>query len=123
MSEEYYQHSTAFPIHGSGQGSGNSPCLWLFISSVLVDCYSDTAKGAEFESPDKQITQQVYMIGFVDDTTSQHNQFKMDKQPSLEDLLQGMQHDAQLWNNLLWSSGGALELPKCFYQILFWNFR
>ena len=34
-----------------------------------------------------------------------------------------MQHDAQLWHDLLWNSGGALELPKCFYQILHWEFN
>ena len=34
-----------------------------------------------------------------------------------------MQQDAQLWHDLLWNSGGALELPKCFYQILHWEFN
>ena len=34
-----------------------------------------------------------------------------------------MEHDAQLWHDLLWNSGGALELPKCFYQILHWEFN
>lgn len=27
VSEAFYQHSTIFPIYGSGQGSGNSPGL------------------------------------------------------------------------------------------------
>ena len=38
ISEEFYQHSIAFPIFGTGQGSGNSPAIWCFISSILFDC-------------------------------------------------------------------------------------
>ena len=33
-----------------------------------------------------------------------------------------MQHDIQLWNNLLWASGGDLELQKCSYHVLYWKF-
>jgi hypothetical protein len=29
-------------------------------------------------------------------------------------------HDSQLWSDLLWTSGGALELPKCLYH--YWNY-
>lgn len=29
-------------------------------------------------------------------------------------------HDSQLWSDLLWKSGGALELPKCLYH--FWHY-
>ena len=34
LSATEYSHSIHFPIHGSGQGSGNSPSIWLFISST-----------------------------------------------------------------------------------------
>ena len=30
-------------------------------------------------------------------------------------------HDSQLWSDLLWKSGGALELPKCSYH--YWNYE
>jgi hypothetical protein len=33
-----------------------------------------------------------------------------------------MQSDAQLWNDLLWTSGGALELPKCTYHVINYAF-
>lgn len=122
VSDEYYQHCEAFPIHGSGQGSGNSPCLWLLISSVLCDQYNASAHGATFETPDKSITIQIYLVSFVDDTNGNVNSFTQDIQPPIQDLIRKMQHDAQLWHDLLWSSGGALELPKCFYQILHWDF-
>ena len=33
------------------------------------------------------------------------------------------QHDAQLWNDLLRATGGALNLDKCFAQVLAFEFR
>jgi hypothetical protein len=31
VSETSYKHCTKFPIHGTGQGSSNSPTIWCFI--------------------------------------------------------------------------------------------
>jgi hypothetical protein len=60
------------------------------------------------------------MIGFVDDSTGQVNAFCDNEQPTPEFLRSIMQIDAQLWSNLLWLSGGLLELGKCsFHQIHF----
>ena len=34
ISDQFYSHTIQFPVYGSGQGSGNSPGIWLFISST-----------------------------------------------------------------------------------------
>jgi hypothetical protein len=34
-----------------------------------------------------------------------------------------MKEDAQLWHNLLWCSGGKLELSKCRYHVIHYNFE
>jgi hypothetical protein len=62
------------------------------------------------------------MIGFVDDSMGQANAFVLDNQPPAEHLVALMQSDAQLWNDLLWASGGALELPKCTYHVIDYAF-
>jgi hypothetical protein len=36
VSNEFYQHTVEYPIYGTGQGSGNSPMIWCFLSSVLL---------------------------------------------------------------------------------------
>jgi hypothetical protein len=36
VSDPFIQHSTAWPLHGTGQGSGNSPIVWCFISSTSI---------------------------------------------------------------------------------------
>jgi hypothetical protein len=33
-----------------------------------------------------------------------------------------LQSDAQLWEKLLFTSGGKLEIPKCKYSVLKWKF-
>ncbi len=122
VTEEFYQHCELFPIYGTGQGSGNSPQIWCIISSVLFDCHAERAHGATFESPDRRESITMYMIGFVDDSTSSVNDFFSNTQPDPEVLVGMMREDAQLWNDLLWSSGGAVELPKCSYHYLHYNF-
>jgi hypothetical protein len=50
--DEHSQHCARFPIYSTGQGSGNSPMVWLVISSILFDCCEDKAHSSTFESPD-----------------------------------------------------------------------
>jgi hypothetical protein len=116
VTDEFYQHSAASPIYGTGQGSGNSPTVWLVISSILFRCYSATAHGARFESPDGSIGIDLYRVGFVDDTCSYVNQFLSNSNPTPRELTSLLSHDSQLWCDLLWKSGGSLELPKCTYH-------
>ena len=122
ISELDYTHTSIFPIYGTGQGSGNSPAIWCIVSSVLFDCHEERAHGATFESPDRKQHIKIFMIGFVDDSTGQVNDFSADPQPSPEAIIERMRQDAQLWSDLLWSSGGALEFPKCTYQVFHWTF-
>ena len=120
VSEEFYTNCEAFPIYGTGQGSGNSPAIWCIVSSVLFECHEEQGHGAYFCTPDKQMSVSLSMVGFVDDSTGQVNDFQSNSQPSPEFLRQIMKLDAQLWSDLLWLSGGLLELGKCsFHQIHF----
>jgi hypothetical protein len=62
------------------------------------------------------------MIGFVDDSTGQVNDFLSHEQPTPEALARLMKIDAQIWSDLLWISGGLLELPKCSYHQIHFDF-
>ena len=46
ISESNYQGTAFEPLFGTGQGSGNSPIIWCFLSSLLFDCYKDRTEGA-----------------------------------------------------------------------------
>jgi hypothetical protein len=120
---EFYKHCTAYPTFGNGEGSGNSPVIWVFISSVLFTCHENMARGAVFKSPDKSVTIRFFMVGFVDDYTGQVNDFLSDDAPPLDSLIKMMAADTQLWNDLLHVSGSLLEVSKRSYHILYFDFR
>ncbi len=123
VSDNYYTPCANFPVHGTGQGSGNSPCIWLFISSTLFDIHNTKAYGAQFISPDGHHSVSYSMVGFVDDSTGTGNDFRPHTEASLPTLLHRMESDAQLWSNLLYCSGGKLELLKCSFHVLRFQFR
>jgi hypothetical protein len=122
VTDDHYKHCEVSPVYGTGQGSGNSPTVWLVISSILFTCYSAKAHGARFESPDKSICVDIFRVGFVDDTASYINDFSSRKPPSPEEMIQWLTHDSQLWSDLLYKSGGSLELPKCTYHFSQYKF-
>jgi hypothetical protein len=62
------------------------------------------------------------MVGFVNDSTRQVNNLKNPIQPTPVTLTEYMHHDAKLWNDLLWILGGLLELDKCSYHHIHFDF-
>jgi hypothetical protein len=122
VSEAAYSHCTAFLLHGTGQGSGNSPIIWCFISSTLFDCHQQESYGAVFESPGRTVRVAFSIVGFVDDSTCTSNDFNLSVPLSPDYYIQHMQIDTQLWHDLLWASDGMLELPKCSYHFLYFDF-
>ena len=93
------------PIYGTGQGSGNSPAIWLVVSSILFQCYSKQAHGARFQSPDCSVCIDLFRVGFVDETCGYVNTFNLDIPSTPEELTTLLTHNAQLWSDLLWASG------------------
>ena len=122
ISSTSYSHCNLFPIYGSGQGSGNSPGLWCAISSVLFNVYEQQACGASFYYPDKTIAVELYMIGFVDDTSGSTNNFLLPEPAPLHHYTNLATHDAQRWNDTIQLSGGALEDSKCSYHFMYYEF-
>ena len=62
------------------------------------------------------------MAGFVNDTKGQVGDMLSNDPVPLDTLVAQMQRDAQLWGDLLHVSGGALEIPKCNYYVMQWQF-
>ena len=60
-------------------------------------------------------------IPFVDDTSTCVNDAMHDDPLHWMKMLTLMQSVAQIWECLLYSSGGALELPKCFWYLMYWE--
>eukprot|EP00957_Ditylum_brightwellii_P185220 14104777-Ditylum_brightwellii.AAC.1 len=109
VSKDFYQHCKAFLIHGTGQGSTNLPIIWLIISSTLFDIHEKLSNGATFSDTIQQVEVHITLVGFIDDVTGQTDNFHNDN-ATPEGLIHLMQEGAQLWEDLLWLTGGLLEL-------------
>ena len=114
ISSGSYSHSSDSPVFGSGQGSCASPPFWLLNCSVYFDLYDSECHGATYYDMHGHRQLKMGMGGYVDD-----NGLNVNSRPSDEiTLVARATQDAQLWSDLLWSSGGALEHSKCSYQYL-----
>jgi endonuclease/exonuclease/phosphatase family metal-dependent hydrolase len=114
ISTGFYFHSPNWPVYGTGQGSCASPPFWLLNCSAYFKIYESKCYGARYHNIDGSRELKLGMSGFVDD-----NKCNINSRPEQEDsLCERAQHDAQLWNDILWGSGGALEHSKCSYKYL-----
>ena len=93
--------------------------IWSFISSVLFDCHNQKAHGLTTATPNGYVVVSFSIIGFVDDSTCVTGGKRGE---TVDQLLVRVKHDAQLWHDLLWASGGKLELEKCGFHLIFYDF-
>jgi hypothetical protein len=121
-SSRTYQHSNNTPIHGTGQGSCASPAIWLLISSILMDCLSEIGGGMIMQDVNGISSIQQWIDGFVDDTSLFTNVTCHNDNHCIIQSCNQLRSDMIIWNDLLEASGGKLELSKCFYYILSWQF-
>ena len=124
MSDKSYGTTQEHQLHGPGQGSRCAPSLWVLISSLLMDCMTQKSDGMTIQDPAGNNRLSQIMTGFVDDTTHWINFFQesIDDGLTLDKLVRATKQTAQWWENLLYTSGGKLELMKCFYYLLVWTF-
>ena len=88
-----YRHCKKFPIHVTGQGTGTSPMIWCFISSILFDCHNQKAYGLTTASPNGDVVVSFSIIDFVDDSTCVIGGKRGE---IVDQLLVQVKHDAQL---------------------------
>ena len=121
VSEDNY-HGTPFePLFGTGQSSGASPAVWLSLVVILMNTLDRVIPSRmQFESPDSMITHSRLIDAFVDDISLGYTDAGF---LTLETMIEKLSHIAQTWEQLLYYYGGALNLTKCSWYILFWDWK
>ncbi|KAI2496067.1 hypothetical protein MHU86_18439 [Fragilaria crotonensis] len=120
-SEQSYSGTPLEPLFGTGQGSGASPAVWLTLVVVLLNTLERVVPDRIcFRSVDGKITHRRLVDAFVDDTAIGITD-NGDK--TLPELVQALETAAQTWEQLLHFSGGALNLKKCSWYALYWDWR
>jgi hypothetical protein len=125
VSAEYYSNTEEEPLYGPGQGGTASMFIWGIVSNMLLEIMREEKNGITMLDPGMTNKIQRVMDAFVDDTTGWVNNFSKElagpqHADNLKLILEELTGTAQLWEQLLTASGGALELNKCFYYIVKW---
>jgi hypothetical protein len=105
-------------VLGTLEGSGASSCLWLAMTCVLLGALQKQSPGITFNKPQGTLTCNCIGKAYVDDTEL----WLTIPDRNITKLAQEMQTMAQYWEQLLYTTGGALALEKCFYVALQWCF-
>ena len=105
-------------VYGTGQGCGNSPFIWLFISNVLLKMFNRSASGAQYSSQKTGNQISIHASAYVDDINSHHNEYGI-----MNCLEEQMKLDFQKWKDLLEMSGGSLAQEKCSFYKVKWDFH
>ena len=96
----------------------------MFFVQHSIRLLRQKAGKATYTNPSKSETVELGMVGFEDDSNGQTNLFEYrESERTRQSIIVQLKDNAQLWAELLWGvTGGALELSKCSYHVLAWQF-
>ena len=121
ISDNNYKGTVFSPLFGTGQGSGASPAVWLTLVVVLMNTLDRMIpERMAFKSPDSDMTHSRLIDAFVDDTSLGYTDPGL---LTLETMIEKLNRMAQTWEQLLYYSGGALNLAKCSWHIMYWDWH
>ena len=120
--DAFYKVTHLFQLFGMGQGSGASPAIWLTIVICFLSALTAMAPiTMTFMDPWGNIFDEQNVESYVDDMSLGCNDAHLREQMCYKELIKYGQESAQIWERILYSSGGALELWKCFWYLLHWQ--
>jgi len=100
ISDQCHTNTADDPVHGNGQGAGDSPNQWGMTSSVILDIHEHSATTARCISPDHSDATAVADSVFVDDADGCVNDLTNLLAPQqLLDLLK-KRHDDVGWTSV-----------------------
>jgi hypothetical protein len=122
ISDSFYCVLQDYLLYGTGQGSGASPSVWLSLVVILLTALTVLAPLAmSFVDPWEDIHEEQNADSFVDDTSYGCNDAHLEEPMPYAELIAMAQASAQIWERILFSSGGALELKRCFWYLIYWQ--
>lgn len=123
-SKSSYASTPEQRIEGPGQGSRGGPSGCTIMCTPLLEAQEKLAHGITFYNPSQQRRYHLASAMFVDDNSTYTNRFLRWLHCAVDhtEVIDHLRHDAQIWERLLWTSGGLLKLNKCLYYVMHWTF-
>ena len=104
-------------ILGMMQGSAAISAFWALSSSLLLAMLQQCYKPTRFPSPRAHVCTARNGKANMDDMAL----WKLTMTSTISTLVQSMNVMAQMWERLLWVSGGGLNLKKCYWFAVSWK--
>ena len=107
-------------LHGIGQGNGGGPAMWIAHLTVMFHALSSVCVGFALQCVQSIQSMCTVGTGYVDDVTLGLSVPR--DQPQTEHMVyKHIKRMSQLWENMLYITGGRLELSKCFWIPISWK--
>ena len=117
-----YSGNESTELEGVGQGSGSGPAIWMIYSVTLLAAFEKFSPVIHLVSPfNMSIMVHILAIFYVNDGMPGVNKALEKDALPLPTLLARNETASQAWERLLFASGGALELSKCFAYVIYWD--
>jgi hypothetical protein len=118
ISSKYNSYLNPLPFHGSGQGAADSMPRWGYLSDKIITAYQKNCINNPLLTPISKIDITTTIRAFVDDS----NCVMLHIHNNKDEIVEILQINTQLWEELLPKIGGKLEIPKCKFCIITWDF-
>ncbi|KAL3762232.1 hypothetical protein ACHAWU_004770 [Discostella pseudostelligera] len=119
-SATYSQLPEAPEIGGMVQGKADVPQWSTQQSNAMLQAHTDMTEGLHIVSPNLSRAIRHNSVSFADDTDGQVSRPPTAPTP-IPSVVQDLQHNAQVWNNLVNICGGLIALHKCNWQLIAWE--
>jgi hypothetical protein len=94
------------------------------MTSLLIDGMWRLCNGLQFTDPAQSLEYSATVSMSMHDASNNTNKFLewLHVPPDLKELVEMTSHDVQSWERLLRTSGGLLNLLKCAFYVIAWQF-
>jgi hypothetical protein len=122
ISDSFYCMLQDYLLYETGQGSGASPSVWLSLVVILLTALTVLAPLAmSFIDLWEDIHEEQNADSVVNDTSNGCKDALLEEPMPYAELIAMAQASAQIWEQILFSLGSALELKKCFWYLIYWQ--
>eukprot|EP00957_Ditylum_brightwellii_P113294 8638611-Ditylum_brightwellii.AAC.1 len=119
VTTEFYKHEVNEEKFGEGQGKMSSPSNWLFQTSTLLTTMHGSCKGFLF-SVCKRFVEKRVAEAYVDDADCSYVDQNDQANETPTYICDCLQNIAQVWENLIFGSGGQLSHDKTYWWLIWW---